>query len=581
MLKDMLSGLKKCDFKDVVVPMGIDENGKYVYENFAKMNNTFIIGDTNSGKTVFMHNLALSLINQLDSSKVDLVIIDPKMVEFDIFKQKKYNYFAKIEEISLFFRELDNELERRQALFDECKVKSFEEYNAINGSHDKRLKHIVVLIDECADIVLQKSDFYEIFTDFLQKSEKFGVFFVISTQRISLFEKDFVKLFTSHLVFRLSEQKNSELFLSPTNDMLLEKKGDAVVSIGDNSYKVQTPFISYQELGEMLKENDGEKFCTLSSEQTYSYNVSPKMILLNAMKTPLESELSKYIFLYDNTYNEDLFSREDLKDCRSMIVLCKESENIDDENIKSITCKAQTEKLEIIYMLAKDKQMDEVISLCNELASMLYEPSIINIEEDDIIGGGTIVDGFVVERNDKVDFQKEYLDTLEKYIKKNKDTARIIVSICGGYNNLLDKVMDYVNLMQKLIPEDVGVVFGLNANDEGESMNKITVLFQTGGERKRLESTMAKSNEHIEAVESSKESHDSEYYKSRIDEFCKKNVVSGSLIQRYFSVGFHTACELIDKWEESGIVKTDEKFRRVLDKENLRESLYEFFKNKL
>ena len=67
LLKDMVGTLKNCEFKNAVIPMGIDETGNFVYENYSKMNNIFICGATGSGKSVFLDNILLSLTKQLNS----------------------------------------------------------------------------------------------------------------------------------------------------------------------------------------------------------------------------------------------------------------------------------------------------------------------------------------------------------------------------------------------------------------------------------------------------------------------------------------------------------------------------------
>ena len=71
LLKDMVGTLKNCEFKNAVIPMGIDETGNFVYENYSKMNNIFICGATGSGKSVFLDNILLSLTKQLNLDKLE------------------------------------------------------------------------------------------------------------------------------------------------------------------------------------------------------------------------------------------------------------------------------------------------------------------------------------------------------------------------------------------------------------------------------------------------------------------------------------------------------------------------------
>ena len=159
LLKDMVGTLKNCEFKNAVIPMGIDETGNFVYENYSKMNNIFICGATGSGKSVFLDNILLSLTKQLNSDKLDLIIFDPKRVEFLDLRSKGYMVITDCCDAISICNDLVVEMERRYGIFVDHKVKNIEEYN--EKEQNEKLKHVVVIFDEFGDFIYEDTTIYE------------------------------------------------------------------------------------------------------------------------------------------------------------------------------------------------------------------------------------------------------------------------------------------------------------------------------------------------------------------------------------------------------------------------------------
>ena len=151
LLKNIISTLKNCEFKNAVIPIGIDETGNFIYENYSKMNNIFICGTTGSGKSVFLDNILLSLTKQLDSDKIDFIIFDSKQVEFLDLRDKGYMVITDVAESIKICEDLIVEMDRRFGLFVNYNVKNMVEYNSV--AQNNKLKHIVVIFDEFGDFI--------------------------------------------------------------------------------------------------------------------------------------------------------------------------------------------------------------------------------------------------------------------------------------------------------------------------------------------------------------------------------------------------------------------------------------------
>ena len=71
---------------DIPLIMGMDIQGKIIITDLAKAPHLLIAGATGSGKSVCMSTLILSLLYKFRPDELELVLIDPKRVEFGLFK---------------------------------------------------------------------------------------------------------------------------------------------------------------------------------------------------------------------------------------------------------------------------------------------------------------------------------------------------------------------------------------------------------------------------------------------------------------------------------------------------------------
>lgn len=257
LLTDMIDTLTNCEFKDVIIPMGVKENGEKVYEYFLNMNHIFIAGATGTGKSMFAHTLILSLTKQLSFDKLDLILIDPKRTEYYEYAEKKYHYVTDIKEAGQVFKDLINEMEKRYAMLAESKVKNIEQYNALEQNISNQLKHIVVIVDEFCDIEIEDNQSIENVKRLIQRGKASGINLVIATQRPSFIEEkhSFIKNFPTQIVFKLISEADSKYLIGSKDAYELNGKGEAIVNNPNKRYKVQTP-IAFKKTIESIRENN-------------------------------------------------------------------------------------------------------------------------------------------------------------------------------------------------------------------------------------------------------------------------------------------------------------------------------------
>ena len=72
------------------VPIGKDRSEKYHYLNLEKIPCLLITGETGSGKSVFLDSLIISLLLRNSSNSLKFLLIDPKKVELNYYRDLDY-----------------------------------------------------------------------------------------------------------------------------------------------------------------------------------------------------------------------------------------------------------------------------------------------------------------------------------------------------------------------------------------------------------------------------------------------------------------------------------------------------------
>ena len=237
-------------------------------------------------------------------------------------------------------------------------------------------------------------------------------------------------------------------------------------------------------------------------------------------------------------------------------------------------------------------EKDKLENSLNEVVN--GKQTVIGIDENDIKNCKTI-DGFIFENKDGIDLAKKYLKQYGKIIKKIEKPNQVIISILAGPDVMIDKIYKFINSVTAGLPKDVGVIFGMSIDEHCVGINKIATIFQINDKidtSKQIKSYnyTAINDVPIQNFDPQNEEDDSadeglnfDSFESRIDEFCKFDLISASKVQKYFDLDFSTAVRLLQILEFEGLIKRDEKHHRwiVLNKNLEKESLKDVFVFKL
>lgn len=266
---------------DLPVAIGKTITNEVFTFDLAKTPHLLVAGATGQGKSVGLNAIITSLLYKKHPSQLKIVLVDPKMVEFGIYKRIEKHYLAKLEDqenpiITDVSRVVDTlkslcaEMEDRYALVEDAGVRNIKEYNekfihrqlnptkhieapigSKEGTHHRYLPYIVVVIDEYGDLIMTAGKEIEIpIARIAQKARAVGIHMIIATQRPSAkIVTGMIKAnFPARIAFRVSQSIDSSIIIDQPGAQNLIGKGDLLYSTGNMPQRVQCAFVDTPEV---------------------------------------------------------------------------------------------------------------------------------------------------------------------------------------------------------------------------------------------------------------------------------------------------------------------------------------------
>ena len=212
------------------VCIGTDVLGAPIVQDLAEAPHLFVAGTTGSGKSMCLHAILLSLIHR-PASCPELVLIDPKGVEFGgyagLAELREKKPIVDMDEARNALADLVEEMEERQRKLGALEARNISEAN----DRGARLKRIVVVVDELADLFVTHPETETTLVRLAQKARAVGIHLVLATQRPEA--ATFSGLLRSNVPSRiaLTVQKSSEsrIILDEPGAENLLMRGDMLV----------------------------------------------------------------------------------------------------------------------------------------------------------------------------------------------------------------------------------------------------------------------------------------------------------------------------------------------------------------
>ena len=256
--------------------LGKDIGGNPVVADLAKMPHVLVAGTTGSGKSVGINAMILSLLYKAEARDVRMLMIDPKMLEMSVYEGIPHLLAPVVTDMKQAAHGLNwcvGEMERRYKLMSKLGVRNLAGYNhkldeaRENGqaltnpfslTPDEpepldRLPHIVVVIDELADLMMVVGKkIEELIARLAQKARAAGIHLILATQRPSV---DVITgLIKANIPTRIAFQVSSKI---DSRTILDQMGAEALLGMGDMLYlpsgtgfpiRVHGAFVSDEEV---------------------------------------------------------------------------------------------------------------------------------------------------------------------------------------------------------------------------------------------------------------------------------------------------------------------------------------------
>lgn len=236
-------------------PLGMGIDGSIFHVNLAEPTMTSILigGTSGSGKSELLRSIIIGLALSAHKDSLSFTLIDPKRVTFTDFSTLPCLDGKVLMDADLVINRLNQivqEMEGRYRLFEEEKV---HDINSYNHSAKESLKRRVIVVDEYADLIINKDtkEALEIAIQRIgQKGRAAGFHLILATQRPDA--KVVTGVIKANLQLKIclkvTSSTNSRIILDDTGGEYLIGHGDMLVGGSIAIQRLQGPLVTGSDI---------------------------------------------------------------------------------------------------------------------------------------------------------------------------------------------------------------------------------------------------------------------------------------------------------------------------------------------
>jgi len=266
--------------------LGKDIVGNPVVADLAKMPHVLVAGTTGSGKSVGINAMILSLLYKAEARDVRLLMIDPKMLEMSVYEGIPHLLCPVVTDMKQAANGLNwcvAEMERRYKLMSKLGVRNLAGYNTkIDEAKAReesipnpfsltpeepeplqRLPHIVIVIDELADLMMVVGKkIEELIARLAQKARAAGIHLILATQRPSV---DVITgLIKANIPTRIAFQVSSKI---DSRTVLDQMGAESLLGMGDMLYMASGTGLPIRVHGAFVSDEEVHRVVNYLKEQ--------------------------------------------------------------------------------------------------------------------------------------------------------------------------------------------------------------------------------------------------------------------------------------------------------------------------
>ena len=265
---------KKFKESQMALPLALGKtiSNEIYMVDLAKIPHLLVAGATGQGKSVGLNAIITSLLYKKHPAELKFVLVDPKMVEFSIYKPLINHFLAQIPpendadepiitDVTKVVKTLNSvcqEMDDRYTLLKLANVRKLEEYNEkfinrqLNPENGHRyLPYIVVIIDEYGDLIMTAGKEIELpIARIAQKARAVGIHMIIATQRptVNIITGTIKANFPGRMAFKVMSNIDSKTILDSGGANQLIGRGDMLILDKGTPVRVQCAFVDTPEV---------------------------------------------------------------------------------------------------------------------------------------------------------------------------------------------------------------------------------------------------------------------------------------------------------------------------------------------
>lgn len=255
--------------KEIVIPFGIDSNGKIaVLKISSEKPYTMIIGDPRHGKSKLMHTIIMMATSRYSENEVKIAVMDLKDgAEFNVYAKAGLQSVECVvndedpDAMLSFLKYYIAQMHSRQELFERmeeatgCIIQKYEDYRATNSYIDDAMPmmpRMLLLIDEFQTL-FDGAASSMLMSELVRKGATYGIHVVLSSQRAlssnprNGFTADLKDYFTSRFVFKCPQSAAKTVLSDRCADTGRENSGIHKAALLNKGHVIYNSYMGQNE----------------------------------------------------------------------------------------------------------------------------------------------------------------------------------------------------------------------------------------------------------------------------------------------------------------------------------------------
>lgn len=242
---------------NLFVALGKDVAGTAWLYDLTKMPHLLVAGATNSGKSVCLNAIIVSLLYQNNPEDLRFIMVDPKRVELPTYNGIPHLLTPVITDVNKTINALKwclNEMERRYDILNKAGKRNIQSYNQ---TASEKMPYIVFIIDELADFMMTSGKEMEAaIIRLAQMSRAIGIHLILATQRPSVdVITGLIKAnVPTRIAFSVASLVDSKTILDASGAEKLLGQGDMLFASAEfaKPKRIQGAYLSDSEINDVV-----------------------------------------------------------------------------------------------------------------------------------------------------------------------------------------------------------------------------------------------------------------------------------------------------------------------------------------